>query len=173
MPSASPTSSSALRDELGILGLCEDSPQIEALDHLAERQVRRALAVGDAAAGEHRRLLSTSAISSLARRVLPMPGSPTTADLGRRLALRFLEDGEQPPKLVFAADELRLQIAGHRGAPATSSSSRKAGNGVSLRGLTAFTRTASRTSSSVAAPSMIEPDGAACSIRLATLTACP
>ena len=59
---------------------------------------------------------STSAISSLARRVLPMPGSPTTAttcDGSSRFGL--LEDGQQPPKLVLAADELRLQIAGHGG----------------------------------------------------------
>ncbi len=105
----------ALRDELGILGLRQDGSQLQALDHLAERQVRRTLAVGDAAAGQHRRVPLDERDQLVGEARLADAGLADDGDdLRRRLALRLLEDGEQPPKLVLAADELRLQIAGHR-----------------------------------------------------------
>ena len=115
MPSASPTSSSTrCADELGVLGLRQDGPQFQALDHLAERQVRRTLAVGDAAAGQHRRVPLDERDQLVGEARLADAGLADDGhDLRRRLALRLLEDGEQPLKLVLAADELRLQVAGH------------------------------------------------------------
>ena len=104
----------SLRDELRVLGLCQDGSHIQSLDHLAERQVRRALAVGDAAAGQHRRVLLDERDQLVGEARLADAGLADDGhDLRRRLALRLLEDGEQPLKLVLAADELRLQIAGH------------------------------------------------------------
>ena len=79
----------ALRDELGILGLRKDGrPRSQALDHLAERQVRRALAVGDAAAGEHRRLALDERDQLVGEARLADAGLADDGhDLRRRLAL--------------------------------------------------------------------------------------
>ena len=108
VPFASPTSSNARCATSSASSVSARRPQIEALDHLAERQVRRTLAVGDAAAGQHRRLALDERDQLVGEARLADAGLADDGhDLRRRLALRLLEDGEQPPKLVFAADELR------------------------------------------------------------------
>ena len=106
----------ALCDELTIVRLRQDGSQIHALDHLAERQIRRALAVRDAAAGQYCRLPLDERNQLVGEaRLADTWLADDGHDLRRRLTFRLLEDGEQPLKLVLAADELRLQVAGHRG----------------------------------------------------------
>ena len=108
----------ALPDQFGILGRRKDGRQIEALDHVAKRQVRRALAVGDAAAGQHGRPPLHERDQLVGEARLADAGLADHGhDLRRRLAFRFLEGGQQPPKLILAADELRLQITGYGRCP--------------------------------------------------------
>ena len=147
---------------------------------LGEREVGDPLAVRDAAADEDARLAArASAMSSRARRDLPIPGGPTIVASAHDDSRTAASNARaELVELRAAADERRRDRAREgrhvrtqaeqppgRERPRSCPSPRPRAAG--------STTTASRTSSYVASPSSTSPGAAACSSRAATFTASP
>ena len=154
-------------------------------EHLAERPVGDAVAVGEAAAGAAQRLglprLASHSQSSRISVVLPTPASPSTVTSTGRTALDRAPYARLQPLELLArarrtADASPPTPRGRISESARTSGRHATPSGFALR-LDRTSRSpnsnAPRTAATVRSPTRISPGSAACSSRAATLTASP